>query len=200
VTDGIVAFTTRTECGSPVRGHAKSFHVSGTVADAADGKGVTLRRAACRTFPRTNRVHPFLFRPQAPRALAACGANYKRWDNVTRDPLARMFWSLCPELRDFVPFAGVIDRLGCGQQDSLPPSVRPSDGQRPFFAHLAGAEEQMRSIPSTNVPAAKLCRPKAAADFRPRWTRETNSGNNDGDFCARPFGSAGRYGLTFGSD
>jgi hypothetical protein len=115
VTDGIVAFTTRTERGSPVRGHAKSFHVSGTVADAADGKGVTLRRAACRTFPRTNRVHPFSFRPQAPRALAACGANYKRWDNVTRDPLSPNVLELVPELREFVPPAGVIDRLGCGQ-------------------------------------------------------------------------------------
>ena len=92
-------------------------------------------------IPPNEPCSPVSFRPQAPRALAACGANYKRWDNVTRDPLALMFWSLCPELRDFVPPAGVIDRLGCGQQDSLPPSVRPSDGQRPFFAHL-GANAQ----------------------------------------------------------
>jgi hypothetical protein len=198
-----------------VRGHAKSFHVSGTVADAADGKGVTLRRAACRTFPRTNRVHPF---HSARKRLG-------RWRHVARitkggtmsraTRSARMFWSLCQSFEN----AGVIDRLGCGQQDFLPPSVRPSDGQRPFFAHLAGAEEQMRSIPSTNVAAAKLCRPMAAADFRPRWTRETNRGTMRvisqsvplhltraalmallRSSCARPFGSAGRYGLTFGSD
>lgn len=123
-------------------------------------------------IPPNEPCSPVSFRPQAPRALAACGANYKRWDNVTRTRSARMFWSLCQSFEN----AGVIDRLGCGQQDFLPPSVRPSDGQRPFFAHLAGAEEQMRSIPSTNVAAAKLCRPMAAADFRPRWTRETNRG------------------------
>ena len=77
----------------------------------------------------------------------------------------------------------------------------------------------MRSIPSTNVAAAKLCRPMAAADFRPRRTRETNRGTMRvisqsvplhltraalmallRSSCARPFGSAGRYGLTFGSD
>jgi hypothetical protein len=176
-----------------------------------------LPSAACRTFPRTNRVHPF--HSAASASGVGGGANYKRWDNVTRDPLSPDVLELVPELREFVPPAGVIDRLGCGQQDSLPPSVRPSDGQRPFFAHLAGAEEQMRSIPSTNVSAAKLCWPKAAADFRPRWTRETNRGTMRvisqsvplhltraalmallRSSCARPFGSAGRYGLTFGSD
>ena len=92
--------------------------------------------------PRTNRVHPFLFRPQAPRALAACGANYKRWDNVTRDPLSPDVLELVPELRDFVPPAGVIDRLGCGQQDSSS-SIGPTE-RRPatFFRTLGGANAQ----------------------------------------------------------
>ena len=93
MTDGIVAFTTRTECGSPVRGHAKSFHVSGTVADAVDGKGVTLRRAAAAHSPERTVFTRFI-PPQAPRALAVAritkGGTMSR---ATRS--ARMFWSLC---------------------------------------------------------------------------------------------------------
>ena len=67
-------------------------------------------------IPPNEPCSPVSFRPQAPRALAACGANYKRWDNVTRDPLSPDVLELVPELREFVPPAGVIDRLGCGQQ------------------------------------------------------------------------------------
>ena len=52
-------FTARTECGSPVRRHAKPVRAWGTVANTVDGKGATLCRATRRTFPRTNRVHAF---------------------------------------------------------------------------------------------------------------------------------------------
>jgi hypothetical protein len=110
-----------------------------------------LPSAACRTFPRTNRVHPF--HSAASASGVGGGANYKRWDNVTRDPLSPDVLELVPELREFVPPAGVIDRLGCGQQDSLPPSVRPSDGQRPFSRTLLALRSKCAAfLPQTLQP------------------------------------------------
>ena len=137
MTDGIVAFTTRTECGSPVRRHAKPVRAWGTVADAVDGKGVTLRGLP--HIPPNEPCSPVSFRRKRLgrwrwRELQKVGQCHAR-------PASPDVLELVPELRDFVPPAGVIDRLGCGQQDSLPPSVRPTDGQRPFFAHL-GANAQ----------------------------------------------------------
>ena len=77
---------------------------------------------------------------------------YKKWDNVTRDRLARNL-ELVPELREFVPPANVIDRLGCGQQNSLPPSVRPSDGQRPFSRTLLALRSKCAAfLPQTLQP------------------------------------------------
>ena len=74
--------------------------------------------------------------PASASALDACGANYKRWDNVTRDPLSPDVLELVPELLEFVPPAGVIDRLGFGSDSLLHRSDRATASDEVAYDYL----------------------------------------------------------------